>query len=272
MAIRWLFLAAWLVTPASGSSLELAGIAHVAFRVADVQKSRRFFERLGFEQAFEFADPGKPAVAYIKINDRQFVELYQRADASQPVALLHVCYEARDLPALRNEYVRRGLDPSEARKFRAGNLLFTLHDPEGELLEYTQYMPGSLHFEDHGKHLGARRVSDRLLRAVNAVRNVQAEAAFYSEKLGFRDIGLEAASAVRLEIPGSSGEEVELDKVDRARQPQLVFAVQDLGGAANELKARGLSVGSSDQGVSVTEPGGIVVLFTEVAGKPRTDH
>ena len=270
--MRWLFLAVLLATPVSDPSLELTGIAHVAFRVAEVQKSREFFERLGFEQAFEFADPGKPPVAYIKINDRQFVELYQRADASQPVALLHVCYEASDLQALRKEYLKRGLDPAEARKFRAGNLLFTLHDPEGQLLEYTQYMPGSLHFEDRGKHLGARRVSDHLLRAVNSVRNVQAEAAFYTAKLGFRDMGLEAASAVRLQIPGNSGEEVDLDPADRARQPQLVFAVQDLRRTANELRGRGLAVGSIDHGVSVTEPAGIAIVFTEVPGKPQASH
>jgi len=168
LVIWWLFLAALLVTPASEPSPELAGIAHVALRVADVEKSREFFGRLGFEQSFEFADPGKPPVAYIKINDRQFVELYQRVDASQPVALLHICYEASDIQALRNEYLQRGLDPSEIRKFRAGNLLFTLHGPEGELLEYTQYLPGSLHVEDRGKHLGARRVSDHLLRVMNS--------------------------------------------------------------------------------------------------------
>src|SRR5271154_3382702 len=58
------------------SSPALAGIAHVAFRVTDVQKSREFYRTLGFEQAFEIADPGKPLVSYIKINDRQFIEFY----------------------------------------------------------------------------------------------------------------------------------------------------------------------------------------------------
>jgi catechol 2,3-dioxygenase-like lactoylglutathione lyase family enzyme len=37
----------------------LAGIAHVAFRVTDVQKSRDFYRTLGFEQSFEFTDTGK---------------------------------------------------------------------------------------------------------------------------------------------------------------------------------------------------------------------
>lgn len=268
MVVCWLFLAALLVTPASQPSRELAGIAHVALRVADVQKSRAFLGRLGFEQAFEFADSGKPPVAYIKINDRQFVELYQRADASQSAVLLHICYEASDIQALRNEYLQRGLNPSEIRKFRAGNLLFTLHGPAGELLEYTQYIPGSLHVEDRGKHLGARRVSDHLLRAMNSVNNVQAESAFYIEKLGFRDVGQHGPSELRLRIPGNSGEEVDLDTVNGARPPRLVFAVQDLRRTGNDLRGRGLPVGLRDHSISVSEPDGAVIAFAEDAGKP----
>ena len=36
--------------------LALNGVAHVAFRVADVPKSREFYRTLGWEQAFEFSD------------------------------------------------------------------------------------------------------------------------------------------------------------------------------------------------------------------------
>src|ERR1019366_9694906 len=34
----------------------LNGVAHVAFRVSDVPKSREFYRTLGWEQAFEFSD------------------------------------------------------------------------------------------------------------------------------------------------------------------------------------------------------------------------
>src|ERR1700719_523251 len=100
-----------LVIPSPDSSPALAGIAHVAFRVSDVQKSRDFYGTLGFEQAFQFADPGKPLVSYIKINDRQFIELYGRADDSQPTGLLHVCYETTEIETLWREYVKQGLNP-----------------------------------------------------------------------------------------------------------------------------------------------------------------
>jgi catechol 2,3-dioxygenase-like lactoylglutathione lyase family enzyme len=59
--------------PLRAQNTGLVGIAHVAFRVRDYEKSRTFYQKLGFEQAFEFADPGKPSVSFIKINDHQFL-------------------------------------------------------------------------------------------------------------------------------------------------------------------------------------------------------
>ena len=139
--------------PAPKPSPNLAGIAHVAFHVTDVPKSREFYRALGFEEAFAFNDPGKPPVSYVKVNDRQYIELYQRKDQSQPLGLMHVCYEASDLEALHAYYVQQGVDAPAPRKARAGNLLFFLHDPEGQTFEFTQYMPGSLHYEARGMHL-----------------------------------------------------------------------------------------------------------------------
>src|SRR5579859_3889861 len=114
--VAFLLLAVTFFSPQPDSSPALAGIAHVAFRVTDVQKSRDFYRTLGFEQSFEFNDPGKPPVSYIKINDHQFIELYGRGKESQPTDLLHLCYEAPSIESLCNEYVMRGLHPPAAAK------------------------------------------------------------------------------------------------------------------------------------------------------------
>ena len=39
----------------------------------------------------------------------------------------------------------------------------TMKDPEGQTIEYTQYMPGSRHFEDRGKHLDGKRVAQTMM-------------------------------------------------------------------------------------------------------------
>src|SRR5215470_9727020 len=194
-------LLVWIgTTPVPEQSPELAGIAHVAFRVSDVPRSRDFYRKLGFEQSFEFADPGKPPVSYMKINDRQFIELYGRADDSQALGLMHVCYEVEDIEALVREYGQRGLSPPPARKARAGNLLFVIRDPEDQIIEYTQYLPGSLHFEDRGKHLGEHRISEHLLAVGLLARDLAAERTFYTSKLAFETTS-DDRDAVTLRIP-----------------------------------------------------------------------
>lgn len=254
-----LLLAICFLTPQQDPSPALAGIAHVAFRVADVPKSRDFYRALGFEEAFEFTDPGKPPVSYIKINDRQFIELYGRSSQSQPTGLLHVCYETSDIESLWSEYVKRGLRPPQARKARAGNLLFVFHDPEGQTLEYTQYLPGSLHFEDRGKHLSNRRVSTHLLRAVIPSRDVNGEHAFYTSKLKFRD--LFAHGAVRMRLPGDSGQEIGLEYAASDAKPRIAFAVADLSLAEDELRRRSFALKSAAGSISVVDPDGAVIMF-----------
>jgi catechol-2,3-dioxygenase len=71
-----LAIAILAVRPLVAQSTDLDGIAHVALRVTDLNKSRQFYETLGFEKAFEFAQAGKAIELFMKINNRQFIELY----------------------------------------------------------------------------------------------------------------------------------------------------------------------------------------------------
>jgi catechol 2,3-dioxygenase-like lactoylglutathione lyase family enzyme len=265
-----LFFSLLCVASLPAQSPALAGIAHVAFRVGDLQRTRDFYGSLGFEQAFEFADPGKPAVSYMKVNDRQFIELYEGADVAHPIGLMHVCYEAADIDAVWNEYVKRGLDPPASRKARAGNLLFLFHDPEGQVLEYTQYLPGSLHFEDRGKHLSEQRISREIMRVNVTVHDLAAERIFYTSKLGFQNSG--TPGAVRLRVAANSREEVELETATPATKPHIVFAVDSLRLAAEKLLSRGLTVQKDLDSVSVSDPDGTVISFVagakESEGKP----
>jgi catechol 2,3-dioxygenase-like lactoylglutathione lyase family enzyme len=173
----------FLTTFSWAQSPALTGIAHVAFRVADVAVARAFYQKLGFEQAFEMTRDGQTTEAFIKLNDLQFIELYPRN--AQPSGLMHICYLASDLEPLNAEYTKRELKPSPVRKAGAGNMLMVVRGPENQTLEYTQYMPGSMHFEDHGKHLGENRISQHMLGATLAVKDLPAARAFYTDKLAF---------------------------------------------------------------------------------------
>ena len=237
-------------------SPELAGIAHVAFRVSDLEKSREFYQKLGFEQAFAFDDQGKTSVAFIKINDRQFIELYPRKDDTQPLGLMHICFGTDNIDSVHSAYVKQQLQPTESKKARAGNLLFLLHDPEGHLLEYTQYMPDSLHSKSRGQHLGARRISQHLVRASAASDNISSQRAFFVLKLGFAD----GPAPTILRLAGNSGDEVELQS--STAKPRIVFAVASVRRAARELRRRGFPIHKERRAVEIADPDGAVLVFT----------
>lgn len=246
----------WAAT-AGAQSPALVGIAHVAFRVSDLQKSRDFYSQLGFEQAFEFTDNGRTTVAFIKINDHQFIELYPRNNDAQPLGLMHICFEASDIEAVRSEYLKRDLKPEEVKKARAGNLLFMMHDPEGQLLEYTQYVPGSLHFNDRGSHLSNNRVAQHLIQADASVRDTVAEMTFYRHKLGFVAIKKDASLLV---IPGSS--DLIAIRESASTKPSLGFAVSNVGQVAQDLRKRGFQARKDHHGLSITDPDGALIFFT----------
>lgn len=263
LKISALCLSLLCATPAPDSAWGLAGIAHVAFRVQDVSRSRDFYRAIGFEEAFSFADPGRPLVSYIKINDRQFIELYGRADDSEPLGLMHVCYESADIQSLWADYTKRGIDAREPRKARAGNLLFVIHDPENQIVEFTQYLPGSLHFEDRGRHLGQARISQQLISATVPVHDVAGEFSFYTEKPGFEKAGGQNT----LRLPGDSGHELRL--APATSPAHIAFKVSDLGATIAELRRRSFSITSAANSVSIADPDNNFVVF--VQGKSAAD-
>lgn len=243
-------------TLVSAQASNLNGIAHVAFRVSDLDKARQFYGKLGFEQAFDFKDDhGNVTQAFIKINDRQFIELYPRTQEGQPVGLTHVCYEASDIESVRSFYVKQGLNPPDAKKARAGNLLFIMHDPEDQVVEFTQYMPGSLHSEDQGKHLGAHRIADHLSGAILPVTNLAREREYYARVL-------EEVSQAGVPAAYKAGpDEVKLEPVAKSAMGTIILRTDDEKRAERSLQELGFGPKQVDGAVQITDPDGNVFVF-----------
>ena len=248
---------------AGAQSTDLMGIAHVALRVNDLQKSRDFYKTLGFEEAFSFTDAGKVSVSYVKVNDRQFIELIPRSSDSQPGGILHTCFEVADIESLHHAYVAAGLQPTEVKKARAGNLLFVMHGPDNQLLEYTQYLPDSLHSQDHGKHLSSRRISSHLLATTTAAKDLAVERSYYTGKLAFKSASRDGND---MYVAGKSGDRVELQADAADAKPRVTFAVSNVRQTARDLRGRGLKVEKSRHAVSVTDPDGTVLVFATPHG------
>src|SRR5512135_1103609 len=77
---------------AAAEDLPLLGLAHVGSRVSDLEKSRRFYrDALGYEEAFDTrkVDGGPVAVAFFKVNDTQFIELFPGLKPEQAQPMTH---------------------------------------------------------------------------------------------------------------------------------------------------------------------------------------
>ncbi len=242
-------------------SVDLSGIAHVAFRVSDVGKTSLFYQKLGFDQAFAFSRDGKTSQAFIKINDSQFIELYPLTANDSQIGFMHLCFEGQDLIALNAAYRQRGLNPTEVKKAHAGNLLFTMVGPERQNIEYTQYMPGSLHWNDRSKHLGKHRISKQLVAVDLAMQDPNAAETFYLDKLSFHPRN--ANDKTYQLLPGGSGEAVEFKSDDDKMAPDIVLRVSSLRRTARILRDRGFSLRVQQDGILINDPDGIPIEFSE---------
>jgi catechol 2,3-dioxygenase-like lactoylglutathione lyase family enzyme len=238
----------------------LSGIAHIAIRVHDVAAARDFYEKLGFEQVFDLSKNGVLYESFIKINDTQFIELYPTTDHDPKAGFLHLCFEGADLNAIHDDYVSRGLTPKSVRKAGAGNLLFTLAGPQqpdfAQNIEYTQYQPGSLHFNDRGKHLGPDRVADKLVSVALAMQDPAAARDFYINQLNFKPI---AGDPMALHLPGDSGEEIRIAPASLGTAAHITLGTENLGKAARRLHKQQIPVTKDGDELALIDPDGNVI-------------
>ncbi len=261
--IRLLTLAAvfFVLLPASlqsQSAPPLAGIAHVAIRVRDIAATRDFYARLGFQEAFSLSKDGVIAESFIKINDHQFIELYPVTKLNPNPAFLHVCFEASDLSAVYDDYVSHGLTPVPIRTAEAGNLLFSLTGPEHQFIEYTQYLPGSLHSNDQGKHLDDDRIADRMIAVSLSMQDQASARDFYINQLNFKPI---AGDPMFLHMPGDSGQEVEIAQPTLGTRARITLRPSSLGKSLRHLHKEQIPIIKLKDTVAFIDPDGNFIVL-----------
>ena len=260
------------------AQIPMNGIAHIAIRVKDLPTSLAFYNKLGYQQAFAMTRDGVTTQSFLKLNDRQFIEIYPMSPRDTEPGFMHLCFEGADLNQLHDAYVAEGLQPISVRTAAAGNLLFTMKGLDQysvpQNIEYTQYMPGSLHSKDFGQHLGPDRVADKMTVVVLAMKDPAAARAFYLDKLGFTPA---ANSPNRLNLPGTSGEQVEIVPLDPlGARSSIVLTTPDLNKSEAQLKRqevayqRASSSATDSQGkthkidmISVTDPDGNILRIQQ---------
>ena len=168
---------------------KILGVAHVAFYVSDLAKARAFYTGLlGFGEPYSLKrDDGSDRIAFVKINDNQYVELFADAPTGDG-QLNHVAFYTDDVARMREYLASRGVQVSApVTKGKIGNLNFTVRDPDGHGVEFVQYTPDGWTAKHRGKDMPAQRVSKRMMHAGFTVGSASASMRFYEDILGFRE-------------------------------------------------------------------------------------
>jgi lactoylglutathione lyase len=152
--------------------------------------SRKFYTgMLGFEESFSMNKPdGSLMLTNFKVNDHQFIQVFPELKSPTQDRLNHICFETTDAEQLRAYMASKGVAevPAKLEPGKNGSLAFEVHDPDGHLVEFVQYLPGSMYAKDFGKHLGARRISERIIHVGVTVKDRAAADRFYKDILGFK--------------------------------------------------------------------------------------
>lgn len=169
---------------------KILGVAHAAFFTEDLDSSRRFFkEFLGFDEPIVM--PGKEggiAFTVIKINDRQFVELFPEREQGAR-RMYHFAIETDDAEAMRRYLESKGYEvPATTPKGRTGNSNYFVTDPNGNICEIVQYEPDGMTVADFGQHLPDTRIATRMSHVGIMTPDPEAALAFYTGVLGFREV------------------------------------------------------------------------------------
>ena len=233
----------------------ITGVAHVAFYTSDLEKTRAFYkDLLGYQEPYDLKNPdGSLMMSFIKINDRQFVEL-SKEKAAGTDRLNHVSIETDDIVAMRNYLLAKGIAAPAPAKVRIGNLSFNIADPDGHTLEFVQYTSDGETMKTKGQFISPDRISSRMAHFGIIVGNVEASMKFYGEVLGFVETWRGARDPKRLDwinmrVPdGDDYIEFMLydqlpEPAKRGSQHHICLFVPDINKARDTIAARASKVG-----------------------------
>lgn len=186
---------AFMLVPANGqtpSRPRITGISHVAYFVSDLPKAISFWrDLLGYDVAYELmalTSDTQERIAVIKINDHQYVELFDERPGATPSMMSHVCFTTDNAEQMRAYLALQGVNvPEKVRMTLAGDLAFEIRDTDGTVVEFVQPLPTGKEAQAAGKFAPSTRISDAIYHVGFVVGNTQRALDFYGKVLGFTE-------------------------------------------------------------------------------------
>jgi lactoylglutathione lyase len=132
--------------------MPIAGVrfGHVAFKVADVEKSVRWYgDAFGAKKVYHVEAQGeRPELMFLEFHKGQFVELFSGGknvlpSPPDPIGYIHFCLQVDNLEQALDHLAKMNVKPE--RKFigRAQQRIAFISDPDGNSIELMEIPPGT---------------------------------------------------------------------------------------------------------------------------------
>ncbi len=203
-------MGALLFAQASIKPPRILGIAHVAFYVSDLGKTRVFYKDfLGFDEPFSLKhQDGTDWIGFVKVNDYQYLELFT-GDSSNRGQLSHIAIYTDNAAQMKDYLTSRGIQIiARLHQGQTGDTFFSVADPDGHLIEIVEYRPNSWTAREKGNFMPADRISNHILRVGLMVGSAEPALKFYGDILGFQEVGRandNYSQAVRIDMRAPNG-------------------------------------------------------------------
>jgi lactoylglutathione lyase len=132
-------------------------LGHVAFRVNDLDASLAFYAKLGFPEFLRLTqDDGRPWIAYLKVTDELYLELFPGGDGGKAVGpehtgVHHLCLTTDDIEATAAHLETVGIPATHAliptKRGVDGNRGMWVTDPDGNRIEIMEMAAGCVQYE-----------------------------------------------------------------------------------------------------------------------------
>jgi catechol 2,3-dioxygenase-like lactoylglutathione lyase family enzyme len=168
----------------------ILGISHMALFVSDLARARSFYEDfLGFAEPYNLKrDDGSVHIAFVKINEDQYIELFTDPP-KQDGQMSHIAFYTDSAEGMRAYLASQGVKvPAAVGKGKIGNSEFNVTDPDGHTVEFVQYEPDSWTRRERGNFLPDTRISTDMRHVGVTIGALDPAMKFYGGILGFTEI------------------------------------------------------------------------------------
>lgn len=167
----------------------ILGVSHMALYVSDLEKARSFYKDfLGYGEPYTLKrDDGSDRIAFIKINEDQYIELFAEPP-KRDGHLNHISIQTDSAEQMWEYLASQGVKvPDKVSKGKIGNSNFNITDPDGHTVEILQYELDSWTRQQQGKYLPDTRISSRMMHVGITVGPLEPAMKFYHGILGFNE-------------------------------------------------------------------------------------